>query len=110
VIDLSTSYLGLSLPNPLVVAASPLSEDVARIQEMADIGAAAVVLQSLFEEQLTTESSVDTAGASVAGRYFLTWPATTPGPRVIWSTFGRPKPQSTSLSSRVSTRLRQVAG
>jgi len=77
VIDLSTSYLGLSLSNPLVVAASPLSADVARIQEMADTEAAAVVLPSLFEEQLTPDpktpgpgSSGATAGASLAGAPF----------------------------------------
>jgi dihydroorotate dehydrogenase (fumarate) len=53
--DLSTRYLGLSLPTPLVVSASPLSRDVAQIQKMAYAGAGAVVLQSLFEEQLTAE-------------------------------------------------------
>ncbi len=51
--DLSTTYLGLALPSPLVVSASPLSGDVARIEEMVNAGAAAVVLPSLFEEQLT---------------------------------------------------------
>jgi len=55
-IDLSTVYLGLSLRNPLVVSASPLSEDVISIREMEDAGAAAVVLPSLFEEQLALES------------------------------------------------------
>ena len=53
--DLSTSYLGLSLSNPLVVSASPLSQDVAQIEKMANMGAAAVVLPSLFEEQLTAK-------------------------------------------------------
>jgi dihydroorotate dehydrogenase (fumarate) len=53
--DLSTTYLGLSLSSPLVVSASPLSQDVAQIEEMANKGAAAVVLQSLFEEQLTAK-------------------------------------------------------
>jgi dihydroorotate dehydrogenase (fumarate) len=53
--DLSTSYLGLSLSNPLVVSASPLSQDVAQIEKMAYMGAAAVVLQSVFEEQLTAQ-------------------------------------------------------
>jgi dihydroorotate dehydrogenase (fumarate) len=51
--DLSTTYLGLALSNPLLVSASPLSEDLTRIQEMAEVGAAAVVLPSLFAEQLT---------------------------------------------------------
>lgn len=50
--DLTTNYLGLKLRSPLVVAASPLSEDVANIKRMEDVGAAAVVMYSLFEEQL----------------------------------------------------------
>jgi dihydroorotate dehydrogenase (fumarate) len=53
--DLSTSYLGLSLSSPLVVSASPLSQDVEQIKKMSHMGAGAVVLQSLFEEQLTVE-------------------------------------------------------
>jgi dihydroorotate dehydrogenase (fumarate) len=55
-IDLSTSYLGLELKNPLVVSASPLSEELDNIRRMEDAGAAAVVLHSLFEEQITLES------------------------------------------------------
>ena len=55
-IDLTTSYLGLTLKNPLVVSPSPLCEDLGAIRQMEDAGAAAVVLHSLFEEQLTLES------------------------------------------------------
>jgi len=55
-IDLSTTYLGLRLKNPLVVSASPLCEDVDNIRRMEDAGAAAVVLHSLFEEQIDFES------------------------------------------------------
>jgi dihydroorotate dehydrogenase (fumarate) len=54
--DLSTTYLGLSLKNPLVVSATPLSEDIGNIRKMEDSGAAAVVLHSLFEEQIAVES------------------------------------------------------
>ncbi|RPI09976.1 MAG: dihydroorotate dehydrogenase-like protein [Zetaproteobacteria bacterium] len=54
--DLSTSYLGLTLKNPLVVSPSPLCQDVGSIRQMEDAGASAVVLHSLFEEQLTIES------------------------------------------------------
>lgn len=54
-VDLSTTYLGLKLRTPLVVSASPLSEDLARIRQMEDAGAAAVVLYSLFEEELIRE-------------------------------------------------------
>jgi dihydroorotate dehydrogenase (fumarate) len=55
-IDLSTSYLGLQLKNPLVVSPSPLSEELGNIRRMEDSGASAVVLHSLFEEQLLVDS------------------------------------------------------
>src|SRR5690349_20363383 len=55
-IDLSTPSLGLKLKNPLVASASPLCEDLGNIRRMEDAGAAAVVLPSLFEEQLEIES------------------------------------------------------
>jgi dihydroorotate dehydrogenase (fumarate) len=55
-IDLSTTYLGLKLKNPLVVSASPLCQDVGNVRRMEDSGAAAVVLHSLFEEQIEMES------------------------------------------------------
>lgn len=50
--DLSTTYLGLKLRTPLVPSASPLSEDVENIKRLEDAGAAAIVIYSLFEEQL----------------------------------------------------------
>ena len=50
--NLETTYMGLQLPSPLVVSASPLSEDIANIRQMEDCGAGAVVLFSLFEEQI----------------------------------------------------------
>jgi len=55
-IDLSTTYLGLKLKNPLVASASPLCQDVSNVRRMEDSGAAAVVLHSLFEEQIELES------------------------------------------------------
>jgi dihydroorotate dehydrogenase (fumarate) len=54
--DLSTTYLGMTLKNPLVPSASPLSQTVDGIRSMEDAGAAAVVMYSLFEEQLVEES------------------------------------------------------
>ena len=54
--DLSTKYLGLKLRTPLVPAASPLSEEIDSIKQMEDAGASAVVLYSLFEEQLRQDS------------------------------------------------------
>jgi dihydroorotate dehydrogenase (fumarate) len=54
--DLSTTYLGLKLGNPLVVSASPLGRSLDSLKRMEDFGAAAVVLPSLFEEQIIQES------------------------------------------------------
>src|SRR5580693_2419849 len=55
-IDLSTSYLGLKLKTPLVASSSPMCGDVGNVRRLEDAGAAAVVLQSLFEEQIEQES------------------------------------------------------
>lgn len=57
--DLTTDYLGLRLRNPLVASASPLSQTVAGVQRLADAGIGAVVLPSLFEEQLRREAERD---------------------------------------------------
>jgi dihydroorotate dehydrogenase (fumarate) len=54
--DLTTTYLGMRLRTPLVPSASPLSEKIDNIRKMEDAGAGAVVLYSLFEEQLRWES------------------------------------------------------
>jgi dihydroorotate dehydrogenase (fumarate) len=55
-IDISMQYLGLKLSSPIVVASTPLSESIDNIRRMEDAGASAVVLTSLFEEQLALES------------------------------------------------------
>ena len=55
-IDLSTQYLGLRLRTPLVPSASPLSQEISSLRRLEDSGASAVVLYSLFEEQLRQES------------------------------------------------------
>ena len=54
--DLSTSYMGLKLKNPLVASASPLSQTLDGIRRLEDAGAGAVVMYSLFEEQIDLES------------------------------------------------------
>jgi dihydroorotate dehydrogenase (fumarate) len=54
--DLSVQYLGLKLTSPIVVASTPLSGSVDNVRRMEDSGAAAIVLTSLFEEQLLLES------------------------------------------------------
>jgi len=55
-VDLSTTYLGLKLKNPLVASASPLSEKVETVRRLEEAGASAVVMYSLFEEQIIHES------------------------------------------------------
>ncbi len=55
-IDISTTYLGLELKSPIVASASPLCDSVENIRHLEDSGVAAVVLPSLFEEQLDLES------------------------------------------------------
>jgi dihydroorotate dehydrogenase (fumarate) len=54
--NLSTRYLGLTLKNPLVPSASPLSDSLDMVKRLEDAGAAAIVLSSLFEEQITREA------------------------------------------------------
>jgi dihydroorotate dehydrogenase (fumarate) len=54
--DLSTTYLGLKLKNPIVPSASPLSRSVSSLRQLEDAGASAIVLYSLFEEELNHES------------------------------------------------------
>ena len=54
--NLSTNYLGMFLKNPLVASSSPLSRNVDSIRRLEDVGAAAVVMYSLFEEQIGFES------------------------------------------------------
>jgi dihydroorotate dehydrogenase (fumarate) len=53
--DLSTTYLGFSLPHPFMPGASPLVDDLDMVRRLEDAGAAAIVMHSLFEEQLVGE-------------------------------------------------------
>ncbi len=53
--DLSTRYLGFTLPHPLMPGASPLVDDLDTVKRLEDAGAAAIVMHSLFEEQITRE-------------------------------------------------------
>lgn len=55
--DLSTTYMGLKLKNPLVPSASPLSRDIETVKKLEDAGAAAIVVYSLFEEQISFEAA-----------------------------------------------------
>lgn len=51
--NLSSSYLGLQLPHPFIVGASPLADTLDSVRELEDAGSAAIVMRSLFEAQIT---------------------------------------------------------
>lgn len=53
--DLSTTYLGMRLPHPLVVGAGPLGDDLDMVRQLEDAGASLLVLRSLYEEEITGE-------------------------------------------------------
>jgi dihydroorotate dehydrogenase (fumarate) len=53
--DLSTTYLGLKLPHPLMPGASPMVDEIDTVRRLEDAGAAAIVMHSLFEEQISRE-------------------------------------------------------
>jgi dihydroorotate dehydrogenase (fumarate) len=69
-LDLTTTYLGLKLKNPLVVSPSPLTEHIGNILRMEDAGAGCVVLHSLFEEQILIESQKLDEGLSAGTESF----------------------------------------
>jgi dihydroorotate dehydrogenase (fumarate) len=86
--DLSTRYLGLDLRNPLIASASPLSNTVDGVRRLADGGVGAVVLYSLFEEQLRREAAQNLALAGAGTEsfaesrtYFPSGTEDAPGPR-----------------------------
>ncbi len=54
--NLETTYLGLKLKSPLVPSASPMSSDISKVKRLEDAGAAAIVMYSLFEEQISKEN------------------------------------------------------
>lgn len=57
-IDLSTNWLGLELKNPFVPSSSPLSKEVSKARQLEDAGAAAIVMYSLFEEEIEAEEAM----------------------------------------------------
>jgi dihydroorotate dehydrogenase (fumarate) len=86
--DLSTTYMGLALRNPLVASASPLSQTVDGVRRLADAGVGAVVLFSLFEEQLRREAAHNARLANAGSEsfaeslsYFPVAAEEEPGPR-----------------------------
>ena len=63
--DLSTTYLGLHLAHPVIAGASPLCDDLDMVRRLEDAGAAAIVMHSLFEEQIEREARRTLADAEV---------------------------------------------
>lgn len=94
--NLESDYLGLRLKNPMVASASPLMEKIDNIRALEDSGAGAVVLHSLFEEQVKHEDDeldhfmLSTADNSAeAASYFPAFKAANLVPTPISSTFVR---------------------
>jgi dihydroorotate dehydrogenase (fumarate) len=77
--DLTTRYLGLTLKSPIVAGAGPLTGKLANIRQLEDFGAGAVVLPSLFEEQIQQEQQLldrlATTGADSYGEALTYFPA-----------------------------------
>ncbi len=95
--DLSTEYLGLTLRNPLVASASPLSNTVDGVRRLADAGLGAVVLYSLFEEQLRREAAENArlaeAGTEVFAEALSYFPAEAEAEAVVESAADEPSPR-----------------
>jgi dihydroorotate dehydrogenase (fumarate) len=93
---LSTEYMGLTLRNPLVASASPLSKTEDGVRRLADGGVGAIVLYSLFEEQLRREAELDARLAETGAErfaealsYFPDAAEEEPGPRAYVSLLER---------------------
>ncbi len=69
-LDLTTSYLGLPLAHPLIVGASPMVDDLDTVRRLEDSRAAAIVMHSLFEEQLSAEQLATAAAFESGGESF----------------------------------------
>ncbi|HEY4425014.1 MAG TPA: dihydroorotate dehydrogenase-like protein [Pyrinomonadaceae bacterium] len=84
--NLATTYMGLSLKSPLIVGSSPLTGDLDTVKQLEDAGAAALILPSLYEEEITCEQmsdffSTETYGDSFPeASSFIPEPESAPGP------------------------------
>jgi dihydroorotate dehydrogenase (fumarate) len=65
--DLSTTYLGFELPHPLIPGAGPMADDLDTVRRLEDAGAAAIVMRSLFEEQIAFEEAATFAVTEAHG-------------------------------------------
>jgi len=68
--DLSTTYLGFKLAHPFIPGASPLADTLDRVRQLEDAGAPMIILRSLFEEQIATESVITARQTEVASNAY----------------------------------------
>lgn len=84
--NLATTYMGIPLPSPLIVGSSPLTEDLDLVKRLEDAGASALVLPSLYEEEITCDQLSDFFSSETYGDSFpeassyLPDPDSAPGP------------------------------
>src|SRR4029453_12056859 len=76
--NLGTTYMGIPLPHPLIVGASPLSDDLDLVKQLEDEGAAAFVLRSLYEEEITEEQMSEFLNSESYGDSFAEATSYTP--------------------------------
>ena len=92
--NLGTTYLGIRLPHPLIVGSGPLTDDIDTVRKLADGGAAALVLRSLYEEEITREQmdaffhSESHGGSSAEAGSYSPDPGRPSDPTSTWSTCG----------------------
>src|SRR5262245_29027367 len=78
--NLGTTYLGIRLPHPLVVGAGPLSDEIDSVKKLEDAGAAAIVLRSLYEEEITGEQMAAFYSSESHGESFAEAQSYSPDP------------------------------
>ena len=102
-VDLSTTYLGLDLAHPVVPSASPLTGDIDHIHALVEAGAPAIVLPSLFEEQIEHNAMAVHQSLELGANGFAETPTgsfhssstSTPGLRTTWHSSVRRRRRST---------------
>jgi hypothetical protein len=70
-VDFSTNYLGFKLPHPFIAGAGPLADTVESAKRLEDAGAAAIVMRSLFEEQLDSKAAMTRTSAMKLEEYVM---------------------------------------
>ncbi len=102
--DLTTNYMGLTLKHPIVPSASPMSDNLGKIRQLEDAGASAIVMYSLFEEQIASESlmldhylTYGTESYAEAVSYFPHMESYNVGPHEYLDRCAAPRKRSTSL-------------